>query len=171
MDRCYGKVSWCPGNPRRVAGADKWKEPLRWDREARRQSRRYRVFCASLADLFDAEAPTGARDALWDLLDRTTSLDWLLLTKWPENMGSMLPWAERGDHPDNVWLGVTAENKLELARRLPILRVTRAAIRFLSCEPLLEDLGEVDLTGIDWVIVGASRVSGLGLFRSNGLAS
>lgn len=104
---------------------------------------RPRVFCASLADVFDNQVPDEWRFDLWMLIERTPHLDWLLLTKRPQNMAKMLPWS---DTPwPHVWLGTTAENQEEADRRIPTLLQTPAAVRFVSAEPLL---GPVDFTGL-----------------------
>jgi hypothetical protein len=106
-----------------------------------------------MADVFDGEAPTDTRRRLWDLIRATPFLDWQILTKRPGNFRRFLP-KDWGDGYSNVWLGVTAENRKDALLRIPILQSTPAAIRFVSGEPLLEDLGDLDLTGIDWMIVG-----------------
>ncbi len=92
-------------------------------------------------------------DTYRDVIFNTPNLNWLLLTKRAPNIKKYLPHDWRNGW-DNVWLGVTVENRKHGLRRIDILRNTPAAIRFLSIEPLLEDLGTLDLTGIDWVIVG-----------------
>ena len=144
---------WGPGAPRRIMSDSYWKQPIAWDREAAKAGTRPRVFCASLCDWADDEAPAGQRDRLWELVRQTTHLDWLLLTKRAANIQQYLPDDWGGGFP-NVWLGVTCENKQHGLPRLDILRQIPAAVRFLSCEPLLEDLGEIGLNGIDWVIIG-----------------
>jgi protein gp37 len=129
---------------RRRTSALTWAAPLRWNREARATGVRRSVFCASLADVFDNQVPDAWRNDLWALIFSCRSLDWLLLTKRPQNFGHMLP-AAWGKGWSNVWLGVTAENQAEAGRRIPILCNTPARHRFLSCEPLL---GPVDLTAL-----------------------
>ncbi|WP_109485414.1 DUF5131 family protein [Occallatibacter savannae] len=143
---------WGPGALRKLTSEEYWKQPLRWNKAAATAARRPRVFCASLADVFDPEAPVGARERLWNLILETPNLDWLLLTKRPQNFTTMLPnrWAAY----QNVWLGVTCENRKNGFPRVDILRRTPAVIRFLSCEPLLEDLSGINLQGIDWIICG-----------------
>lgn len=164
-DHCYaegwakraGAPELWQGERRRTSAAN-WQAPIRWNRAAAAEEGRARVFCASLADFFDNQVPTRWRDDAWHRIDQTLNLDWLLLTKRPENILKMLPspaigapeWEEGWR---NVWLGTTVENRAAL-RRVDILRRMPAAVRFLSIEPLLEDLGEVDLFGISWVIVG-----------------
>ncbi|UQA57096.1 DUF5131 family protein [Polyangium aurulentum] len=145
---------WGPNAGRRFFGDKHWNEPLAWNRDAAREGQRKRVFCASMADVFeDREDLVPQRERLWKLIAETPWLDWLLLTKRPENVASMVPWGE--NWPSNVWLGTTVENAEMAEQRLPELIKHPAVVRFLSCEPLL---GEVDLTPwiseIDWVIVG-----------------
>lgn len=148
-----GHCNWGPGVARRVTTDTNWKKPLKWDRDAAQNGKRLKVFCSSMADVFDQEAPSEARARLFELIKQTPNLDWQLLTKRPENILRFLPADWNGGYP-NVWLGVTIENVQTLRRRLPLLKQVQAKLKFLSCEPLLEDVGQVDLLGIDWVIVG-----------------
>lgn len=159
-DHCYaegwakrsGHVEWGPQGSRRRTSPAYWNGPEKWNTEARDKGIRYRVFCASLADVFDnhGSITSGWRGDLWHLIARTPHLDWLLLTKRPQNIAKMLPdgygapaW---GNGWDNVWLGTTVENQTEADRRIPHLLRVPAKVRFLSCEPLL---GPVDLTAIE----------------------
>lgn len=121
-----------------------WGNPVKWNREAEGAKERPRVFCASLADVGDNHPSILPewRDDLWALIRATPNLDWLLLTKRPQNLAKYLP-ADWGDGYANVWLGTTVENQTEANRRIPHLLAIPAAIRFLSCEPLL---GPVDLS-------------------------
>lgn len=151
----YKRVEWGPGQPRRRTSDNNWRQPTRWNREAAEEGRRYRVFCASLADIFDAEVPQEWRADLFEVIRETEHLDWLLLSKRPENILSMVP-EDWGDGWPNVWLGSTAENQQRADERLPILLAVPAVVRFASCEPLL---GPLDLSaylgkGLDWVIAG-----------------
>lgn len=149
-DHCYAEklatarlgVAWGPHAERRRAAESTWRQPLAWNRKAEREGKRARVFCASLADVFDNQVPTEWREDLWSLIHETPHLDWLLLTKRPQNIARMLPEAW-GDGWPNVWLGTTVENQAEADRRIPHLRAIPAKVRFLSCEPLL---GPMDLT-------------------------
>ncbi|MGO1078315.1 DUF5131 family protein [Inquilinus sp. CA228] len=131
---------------RRLTSDSNWNEPVRWNRRAQAEGRRYRVFCASLADVFDNKVPKAWRDRLWKLIRDTPHLDWLLLTKRPQLIAGMLP-EDWGDGYPNVWLGTTVENQTEADRRVPHLLAVPATIRFLSCEPLL---GPVDLSEWLW---------------------
>jgi protein gp37 len=145
--------NWGKGAPRKQQSAQYWEQPLAWDRKAAKAGVRPRVFCASTADWADDEAPAGVREKLFELIKQTPNLDWLLLTKRATNIEKYLPKDWDKGYP-NVWLGVSVENKTNGLPRIDTLREIPAVCRFLSCEPLLEDLGKVDLTGIHWVIVG-----------------
>lgn len=143
-----------------------WRQPIHWNKSAQRQHTRFRVFAASMGDVFDNQADPDWRRDLWALIAETPHLDWLLLTKRPQNIASMLPGNpfERYlgiDLPTwpwpNVWLGCSVENQDEAHRRIPFLVSVEAAVHFVSGEPLLS---HVDLTqwmvpgGVDWVIAG-----------------
>jgi protein gp37 len=144
-DNCYaegwakrtGQAQLWRGDRRRTSAAN-WQQPLKWNRQAGREGRRFRVFCASLADVFDNQVPEAWRDDLWRLIAATPHLDWLLLTKRPQNIRKFID----GPALPNMWLGTTVENQEEADRRIPHLLATLAAVHFLSCEPLL---GPVDL--------------------------
>ncbi len=124
--------------------ASNWKQPLRWNKNAERAGIRKRVFCASLADVFDNQVPEEWRADLFDLIRATPMLDWQLLTKRPQNIAKMLP-ADWVDGYPNVWLGTTCEDQTEADRRISHLLGVPASVRFLSCEPLL---GQIDLYSV-----------------------
>lgn len=150
----YGRVIWGPHGDRSRTSPGNWRKPRQWDRAAAAAGERHRVFCASLADVFDNHRsilPEWRAD-LWSLIRETQNLDWLLLTKRPQNIAKMLP-ADWGDGWQHVWLGTTVENQDEADRRIPHLRAVPAKVRFLSAEPLVE-MTVPDLRGIAWVIVG-----------------
>jgi len=183
---------WGPDGMRVVASEAKWREPEAWDRVAVAMGGRLRVFCASLADVFEdwpgpmvsakglplwwcrgslasspipsAGLPEGCRlatmadvrERLWQLIRDTPHLDWLLLTKRPENWRKCWPLrpvpghvsrnegdGKRRERFPNVWLGVSVEDQARADERIPRLLETPAAVRFISAEPLL---GPVDLT-------------------------
>lgn len=154
LSRRYGHDVWGKNKPRRTFGPKHWDEPVKWDRSARTEGRRKRVFCSSMTDYL-LEDPTidRERERLWDLIRRTPYLDWQLLTKRSSRIASCLP-DDWSDGYPNVWLGVSVEDRKHGLPRIDDLREIPASVRFLSAEPLLEDLGVIDLTGIDWVIVG-----------------
>lgn len=158
-DHCYAEVrdnrfnkgcNWGNNNPRKTMSENYWKQPKKWNLKALNENTRPKVFCGSLCDVFDNNAPDGQRERLWKVIKETPYLNWLLLTKRAPNIKKYLP----NPLPPNIWLGVSVENKKHGLPRIDILRNIPAAIRFLSIEPLLEDLGEIDLSGIGWVIIG-----------------
>jgi protein gp37 len=152
-----GQDIWGARASRRFFGDAHWLEPVKWNSEAVSQGVRRRVFCASMADVFENRAELNkVRHRLWRLIAETPALDWLLLTKRPERVATTVPWGNLW--PGNVWIGATAENQKWAEKRIPALLGLSATVRFLSCEPLL---GPLDisrwLTGVrhlDWVIAG-----------------
>jgi protein gp37 len=161
---------WGKGTPRRFFGDDYWRQPIKWNREAKRAGERRRVFCASMADVFETRADLNPwRERLWRLIEQTECLDWLLLTKRPQNAIRMTPWQH--GWPANVWLGTTAENQKHAEIRIPHLLAAPASVRFISAEPLLGPLtlrawlrGQQSAMagerGIDWVIAGGESGHG-----------
>lgn len=179
-DHCYAEAwdarfngeRWGPRALRTRTSAANWRKPLAWNKAAEGAAERPRVFCASLADVFDnhRSIPAEWRADLWAMIRETQNLDWLLLTKRPQNIARMLPDEWNGGWP-NVWLGTTVETQEEADRRIPHLLASPASVHFLSCEPLL---GKVVIPGsffglgdnggypfrpnpngrIGWVIVG-----------------
>lgn len=154
-----GHRLWGDGAPRRFFSDAHWREPLKWNEEAEAARLRKRVFCASMADVFERRTDLNQeRLRLWELIERTPSLDWLLLTKRPQNVQKIAPWGKIW--PTNVWLGTSVENQTVAEKRLPFLLKIPAAIRFLSCEPLLGPLNlqhwfiNGSFHTIDWVIAG-----------------
>lgn len=178
MDTRLGRVEWGAGKPRSRTSAANWKQPLRWNaREFREcacghrgqscewaiadpfgcpacgshdwRPARCRVFCASLADVFDNEVDPQWRADLFELIAATPNIDWLLLTKRIGNAREMMEVActparlMGADWPlPNVWLGATICSQVEADRDIPKLLAVPAAKRFLSIEPML---GPVDL--------------------------
>jgi protein gp37 len=116
--------------------------PLRW-------SRPRRIFVNSMSDLFHEGVPDAFVAAVFSVMERAGRHTFQVLTKRPERAAALayaLPW------PPNVWMGTSIENRRFLSRADALRRIS-AAVHFLSCEPLLGPL-ELDLGGIDWVIVG-----------------
>ena len=173
MDRRFGGEHWGVCVPSKRTGAAYWRQPLKWNAEAERcrdsglgtgdgfrtsKPPRPRVFCGSMCDWLDDEAPIEWLADLLALIRKTPNLYWLLLTKRPENWGKRLrcaaveligkggniahDWLVESNPPPNVWLGVTVENQAMADKRIPEFLKIPARVRFLSCEPLL---GAVDL--------------------------
>lgn len=199
-DHCYAeKLSkrnpavlgeWGPG-AKRALSADSYRDqPYKWNREAKAAGERRRVFALSLGDWLDDEVPLSWLFGLLSDATDTDALDWLLLTKRPQNWRPRLEqmcsevaspeWATRwldGEPPLNFWIGASAENQAAADERLPILRQIPAAVRFVSVEPLIESVdlaahlyGDEEHGGtgqcigwtppIDWVIVGGESGPG-----------
>jgi len=175
-DHCYAEA-WAKrtGSPalwqgeRRRTSADYWRKPLKWDRQASDSGERPRIF-PSLCDPFDNQAHPDWRADFWALIAKTPHLDWLLLTKRPQNIAKMLPGAYveqliGRDLPSwpwpNVWLGMTAENQEEFDRRYPYLAAIPAAVHFVSYEPALGPLSLRDAYPLpDWFICGGESGPG-----------
>lgn len=149
----YGHKVWGPGVERRTFGPDHWEQLRHWDSAAGRSGRPSRVFCASMADVFEEYAPSDQQERLWSAIERTPNLRWQLLTKRPERILSCIPPKWRASPPQNVWYGTSIENK-DYYWRIRELRRVPAVVRFLSVEPLLGPVGRLPLEGIHWVILG-----------------
>lgn len=181
----YGHEVWGPAKttPRRAMSENYWKQPHRWNKAAGASGVRARVFCASMADVFE-DHPLVAewRIRLFELIGSTIHLDWLLLTKRPENILGMLPANWGGNTLINMWIGTSCEDQQRADERIPHLLRVPARVRFLSCEPLLGPItfrpraestadmlrlmetGEASkptmLRGIHWLIVGGESGHG-----------
>lgn len=183
LSRRFDHNIWGPAKTtqRRLFGDKHWQEPIKWNREAQKAGQRARVFCASMADVFEDHSDVvEARMRLFDVIEHTPYLDWLLLTKRPENIKRLWPfaWYDEQFIWSNVWLGTSVENQEMADKRIPFLLEIPAAVRFLSVEPML---GPIDLWGaryknpdgsltgaistwvrygVDWVIVGGESGPG-----------
>lgn len=158
----YGRDVWGPTAPRERTTSQNWRKVVTWDRDAREANIRERVFCASLADVFEDRRDLDPwRVDLWKLIASTTNLDWLLLTKRPEQMTKLASPEWKDGWPEMVWAGTTTENQWWFEKRREHLLAVPAKVRFLSIEPIV---GPVDLKGklegIHWVIVGAESGHG-----------
>jgi protein gp37 len=148
-----GHDVWGPGRSRRELSDNHWRQPRRWNREAEELGVRHRVFCASMADVFEKDAPQDEQERLWQLIEETPRLDWQLLTKRPERIQDCLPPTWLSDPLPNVWLGTSIENK-DYTWRIKELVKVPAVVHFLSVEPLLGPIPRIPLADIEWVIVG-----------------
>ena len=180
QNKRWGKDLWGVDKPRQITSAAYWHQPLEWNDKAEVDGERRRVFCASMADVFeDREDLIEPRARLWNLIAATPALDWLLLTKRPENLLRMVPWMASDGMPwPNVWLGTSCEDQRRADERIPHLLSVPAVVRFLSCEPLLGPVTlrdewrmprfadddprslRADGRGVDWVIAGGESGHG-----------
>lgn len=144
--RRYGR------NPTEVVRTKTWGDPLKWQKKAEAEGRTERVFTCSWSDWFHHDADPWREEA-WAIIRRCPNLVFQILTKRPARIAGHLP-ADWGVGYPNVWLGVSVEDRRHGLPRVDVLRSVPAALRFLSIEPLLEDLGPINLDGIGWVIVG-----------------
>ncbi|MEL6644097.1 MAG: phage Gp37/Gp68 family protein [Pseudomonadota bacterium] len=150
-----GQKVWGQTAPRRFFSDKHWNEPIKWNRRLERVGLRERVFCASMADVFeDRDDLLSHRDRLWDLIRETPNLDWLLLTKRSQNIAQFLP-EDWNNGYENVWLGTTVENQKRAEEALPHLTRIPAKVRFISAEPLLEEINIATyMPKLQWVISG-----------------
>jgi len=178
--RQFGGDWWGKDKPRRFFGEKHWQQPIRWNAEAEELGVRYKVFCGSYCDVFEKrEDLKEPRERLGKLIQDTPHLDWLLLTKRPENvylLSGELSWViatlravhEDGQEewdflpffPENVWLGVSVENQKQADIRIPELLKIPAKVRFLSCEPLLEKV-LLDNGEASWLTCNGENRSGI----------
>lgn len=147
---------WSSKNERRFLSDANWRLPEKWNKQAELDGTTARVFCASMGDLFEwKRGLTKQREKLWSLVEKTPSLNWLLLTKRPHLVARLVPWTS--GWPANVWIGATVENQKWVDKRLPFLTALPTENVFLSCEPLLDEISltpwlEQDV--VSWVIAG-----------------
>lgn len=152
---------WGDAGTRVIASESGWREPLKWNREAEASVVRARVFCGSMCDICeDRPELIEPRIRLKRLIEATPNLDWLLLSKRPENYLRLFDNWLSDQWPSNVWAGTSCEDQKTADERIPHLLRVPAAIRFLSLEPLL---GPIDLENI---FVGRRNPDGS---RQNGM--
>jgi len=168
LDKRIGGNHWAgPENTNadrpRLTKDKNWDKPVKWNEQAQLEGRRRRVFCGSMMDWCDKNAPAGALDRMWQVIRDTPQLDWQLLTKRATLIERCLP-SDWGTGYPNVWLGVTVENVEYGYPRIEILSKIPAKVRFLSCEPLLGRLEKLyqfePMQNIDWAIVGGESGPG-----------
>jgi protein gp37 len=149
-DHCYAETwakrtgfdVWGKDAERRFFGDAKWAEPFRWDRAAAKAGERHRVFCGSMCDVMEDRNGwavghlEAARQRLWSLIEATPNLDWLLLTKRPQNFRRFLPPAWLENPRPNVWLMTTVESN-DFMWRVEALLEVPAAVHGVSYEPAL----------------------------------
>lgn len=122
---------------------DDLEEPMQWQKP-------HNIFVCSMSDIFHEDVPFDFVDKIMHTIVRTPQHRYQILTKRAERMEEYF---RTRLIPRNVWLGVTVECQLS-KDRIDHLRKLDATVKFLSCEPLIEDLDEMNLEGVDWIIVG-----------------
>lgn len=152
-EHCYAEVMsrrlYAMGNAKYTNGFkstihyDALKEPLGWKKSST-------IFVCSMSDLFHKEVPFEFIDKVFKVIEDTPQHNYQILTKRAERMAEYF---ETRNIPQNAWIGVTVEC-IETRSRIDFIRGLNASVKFLSCEPLLEDLGDLNLQGINWIIVG-----------------
>jgi protein gp37 len=149
----YSIAEWGNKGTRYKTVQDNWNKLIRWNRKAEKDRQRRRVFCFSLSDIMEDSLliPQGWREEFYALVRKCTWLDFLFLTKRPENYVRFLP-SDWGDGYDNVWLGVSIENQRRYDERAPFLKLIKAKVKFFSMEPMLEYV-RMEWKP-DWVIIG-----------------
>jgi protein gp37 len=132
--------------------------PRKWNREAKEQGKRFKVFCASLSDVFEPHPQVAeARRRLWQLIEETPFLDWQLLTKRPKFIKTLVPQSWLQHWPTHVWIGTSVGIQDAAEKRIPYVLEIDAPVIFLSCEPLVEEITLakwLQLQKINWVICG-----------------
>ena len=155
---CYAEVMsrrlCAMGNPKYANGFkstihhEALKEPFNWKKPST-------IFVCSMSDLFHKDVPFEFIDKVFRVIEETPQHNYQILTKRAERMAEYF---ETRNIPHNAWIGVTVENK-ETKYRIDHIRHLDATIKILSCEPLLGDLEELNLNGINWIIVGGESGS------------
>lgn len=157
---------WGKGRPRYRTSETNWKQPYNWNRKAKADGIRYRVFCSSLSDWLDKEVPIEWLADLLGVINDTPYLDWLMLTKRPENFFErvedarltgrcaldMLSRWQANQPPANVWVGTSTEDQIRADERIPLVSEIPALLRFLSCEPLIGPLDLSAFLRLGWSI-------------------
>jgi len=165
----YAPGHWGRTAPRRFFGDARWNEPRKWNRKAERDGVRRRVFVGSMCDWAEVHPDPAvnsqlraARARLFALIQDCPSLDWLLLTKRPGDARDHVPWSH--DDPwSHVWIGVSVGHRDSVYKMFQLQRIP-AATRFVSCEPILEEISadtwdialsrDAGTARIHWLIVG-----------------
>lgn len=153
-----GQLLWGPKAPRQRTSVAYWKEPMRWNDEAARLGIPARVFCGSLCDIAeDRDDLLEARADLMRLIEKTPMLEWLLLTKRPENFNRFFGNRWGQNWPKNVWALASVTTQKEADRLVPELMRVPAAVRGLSMEPLLEAVSLAKYLPARWLCSGCGH--------------
>lgn len=169
LNHRWGNDNWGKGKPRRLTADANWDKPRVWDHHAKKAGRIDKVFCGSMCDVMDDEAPEGARERLWELIDKTPNLYWQLLTKRPQRYVRELPY--KGFKHGNVMLMATVEMQEFYYPRMKALNDARLSLDMktdmwgggggpckigVSYEPALGPLSMREYPGLrpHWLIFG-----------------
>lgn len=169
LDNRWKGGHWGPGSDRRSMSDSYWGQPVKWNAAAQKAGMPAKVFCASMADIFENHPDVFQwRRRLFDIIEETPFLIWQLLTKRPENIMGLISehWNEEDpldEFPPNVWIGASVENQKAADERIPHLLKVPAAVKFLSCEPLL---GPLDLT--EYMTLTDSNATGTAVAEERG---
>jgi protein gp37 len=178
-ERWNGKGSFLTRKPTSDAN---WLQPLRWSVKAQQEGKRAKVFVGSMCDWLDLRAADEVRtELLGMILDERLHIEWLMLTKRPECWSTALiramkcakekglpelaqkikMWVE-GLVPEHVWFGVTAENQERWDERVRVLRGIPAAVKWVSCEPLIGKVicKKEEVRSLDWIVAGGENGPG-----------
>lgn len=155
----YGFDIWGEGKPRRTFGDKHWNEPIKWNAAAQKAGRRDRVFTASMADVFDKDAPVNEQYRLFELIRATPFLDWQVLTK---RYAEAVPFVNKlpGAPWPNLWLIYSASTQETLDIAAPFLEQANTIVRGISWEPALGPINISAYPWLDWIIGGDESGSG-----------
>ena len=169
------ETHWGPNASRLKLSPEYWEDPLKWNRQAERKGIKSKVFCSSMADVFEAHPDLDSeRIKLWHLIENTPHLIWQLLTKRPENILKMIPTSWNQNFPKNIWAMTSTENQKRFDERVKYILDVPAVVRGFSCEPLLSAIvfgaafAQVDKSSL-WVITGGESSNGAARVRVSNL--
>jgi protein gp37 len=177
----YKFAVWGNNGTRHITSETVWNNPIKWNKKAGELGIRYRVFCSSLSDIMeDRDELNEPRERIWKIIEETPNLDWLLLTKRPENFKKFFPerWLTSTDlqtpsFPRNIWLGTTIVTQKDYDTMFPHIQDfcsnNFVKVMFVSCEPLvgavnfntnvtddtrIVDGNKVYQAPLSWIIIG-----------------
>jgi protein gp37 len=156
----WNPEGWGAGKPRKRTSAANWKKPIQWAKQAVKDGVIRRVFCSSLADVMDDEVPGEWTVDLTEMIESIGryigGLEWLILTKRPENIRNVIPDEWLSDPPDYVRLGVTCEDQANANKRIPQLINAWKGKNFLSVEPMISRISLVGFASPTWGMIPES---------------
>lgn len=169
LSKRYGREIWGPASTTpRLLTKTPWKDCLKWDAQARKDGVRRKVFAMSMGDFYEDHPMVSEwRENAFDILANFTNLDVQLLTKRPENIRRFSPESWLESWPAHVWIGTSIENQATADKRVrDLYHAGIAATRFLSIEPMLEDIRVPYIEKLHWIIVGGESGPGCRPFQT-----